>query len=904
MSGLRPFVAGLDPTIDIFDDPRGAEPLLPPAGGSEAMPSEPSYFQRAGQILKDSFTPRLPTREDIIGRAEALGTIGSSVPAFGAGILGLIGNLAVTRDPEKALDTYRDTMEALTYMPRTEGGRERISQFGELLEPVARAYESYGSAVGERTGSPLFGEYAEEFLDPLMAIPPLAAASRTTRKVPTIKSNIVADVDEFGLYSKAENVALQLPQEKQVGADAMRYFMKQGVKREELDDLGLLDLFREPRVTQRQILDRIGERKVNFEEEISYGGTPRETDIEFEDLTFEEAFFGSDADYEIEYQRDEYIREVMPQYGPERLAEESRQLSSASDPNEVAKWAEREIEFEDLSITAQNNLNAYAREIAEDSYNQEPIRQATLTIDGEPTDYRLIQGPYDDGYYPRGDAPYFLRRAFGRAEANQNPRTVSEQEVAVELQSLAMDQGDLDLAGGETPWEEYTLPGGDNYREFRFRLPGTTLFSEDTHFRGEPNNIFHARTKDRIDDDGNKILYVEELQSDWAQTGRDIGFRDPVALEQTRQQGVFAANEVLPFVSKMTLTSPDSIARPQFLRPLQNFQERFFQTTEGDWAPRGPDYDYEQGSVDNVRRGIVDLKAFLEGDEKLRREIAFLRAEDKIFDELPRSRKIEFAEQHLNRVEAASSSSGYRNFSADEVAALSDKDLDQIALKGFKTYLAARPRALKPFLEEANVEVNKILRENGLDENLPNIIAEQIEALDPDYVRKLADQLKAPQLGPFVGNTDSWNKLAIKRLAQVAQEEGYDKIAFTPGYVQYERWPQRYDRKTQQYVDNSGIKIQYDQNIPKAIKSALGTPAKIEDIYIEYEGFVPSPTVNLDDVTVTGETVRDKVKAGQSMYAVPIAITAGGLGALGEPAFQNPEEAEGTGISALPGPSI
>ena len=88
----RGFIAGLDPTIDIFEDPR--QRSLPPAAGSEALPSEPSYFQRAGQIHKDSFTPRLPTREDIIGRAEALGTIGSSVPAFGAGILGLIGNLA------------------------------------------------------------------------------------------------------------------------------------------------------------------------------------------------------------------------------------------------------------------------------------------------------------------------------------------------------------------------------------------------------------------------------------------------------------------------------------------------------------------------------------------------------------------------------------------------------------------------------------------------------------------------------------------------------------------------------------------------------------------------------------------------------------------------------------------
>jgi vacuolar-type H+-ATPase subunit F/Vma7 len=207
-------------------------------------------------------------------------------------------------------------------------------------------------------------------------------------------------------------------------------------------------------------------------------------------------------------------------------------------------------------------------------------------------------------------------------------------------------------------------------------------------------------------------------------------------------------------------------------------------------------------------------------------------------------------------------------------------------------------------------------------------VLEQLETLNPDYVRKLGEQIDQPQLGPFVGNTDSWNKLAIKRLAQVAQEEGYDKISFSPGSVQYARWPQRYDRKTEQYVDNVGIKVQYDVNVPKAVKKALGVEAKTEDVPIFYRRTdqlndeldelertgqvqrngiivnVPSPTVDLNEITVTGETVKDKVKAGQSMYAVPIAITAGGLAAIGDPEVAEAEEAEGTGISALPTRSL
>jgi hypothetical protein len=868
-----------------------------------------SYFERAGEILKDAFTPEFPTREGVVGRAETLGTLASSVPAFLAGIGSLGVNLAQTRDPQQALDAYRDTMESLTYMPRTQGGIERLAQFGELIEPVGRAYEAYGTAVGEGTGSPLFGEYAEEFLDPLMAIPPLAAASKITRKAPTIKSNIVADVDEFGLYSKAENVALQLPQEKQAGSDAMRYFRKKGVKREELEDLGLIDLFRQRRVTQAQILDRIGDRKVEFEEEISYGGSARETDIEYDELTFEE-FFGDGVEDEVIYQRDDYMRDT-----DYFNAESSRDASSANSPDELLRWQNNEIEYDDLSFTAQNNLDGIARELAEESYNQEPYRQATLTIDGEPTDYRLIQAPYEEGFYPRADAPFFLRRHFGM-EPNQQLRTVPEQELGVELQSLAMDQGDLDLGSGDVQWEDYTLPGGENYREFRFRIPGTTLFSEDTHFSGEPNNIFHARTKDRIGDDGSKILYVEELQSDWAQTGRDRGFQDPVALQREVQKGSDVVSQIMPVLEGLKpkylrdLQDSPLPDPPRSLAPLESFNVRF----GGEVGPY---------PAEGLKYGIGELKDFLASDETLRRDLAFLKAEDEVFDKLPRERKIDFATQHLSRSNTTQrmQEQGVPQETIDqfvlqtpqqfrqEVEGFTDRQLDQIALKGFKTYLREKPQAFNPFLEKANAEVNAQYEQFGVPDNISDLVLEQLETLDPDYVRKLGEQLSQPQLGPFVGNTDSWNKLAIKRLAQVAQEEGYDKISFSPGSVQYARWPKRYDRKTNQYVDNAGIKVQYDVNIPKAVKKALGVNAKIEDVPIfdsdgSLRAEVPSPTVDLNEIAVGGETVKDKVKAGQSMYAVPIAITAGGLAAIKDPEVAEAEEADGTGISALPRPRL
>lgn len=138
---------------------------------------------------------------------------------------------------------------------------------------------------------------------------------------------------------------------------------------------------------------------------------------------------------------------------------------------------------------------------------------------------------------------------------------------------------------GNTKYGKYTLPGGENYREVLLTLPhkspsvaaagwtakllmqkspvtGNPEFEvrdaddrfvniarsssdaqsainsvalwalrrrqSDGDYKskhwGQPNVLAHIRLEDRIDADGKKVLFVEELQSDWAQDGRQNGF--------------------------------------------------------------------------------------------------------------------------------------------------------------------------------------------------------------------------------------------------------------------------------------------------------------------------------------------------------------------------------------------
>lgn len=78
----------------------------------------------------------------------------------------------------------------------------------------------------------------------------------------------------------------------------------------------------------------------------------------------------------------------------------------------------------------------------------------------------------------------------------------------------------------ETQFSQYTLPGGENYREVLMRLPESKDVSiyKSPHW-SETNVLAHFRIDDRTDKAGNKILFIEEIQSDWHQKGRERGYQ-------------------------------------------------------------------------------------------------------------------------------------------------------------------------------------------------------------------------------------------------------------------------------------------------------------------------------------------------------------------------------------------
>tara|TARA_R100001463_G_scaffold18553_2_gene46378 strand:- start:1110 stop:7886 length:6777 start_codon:yes stop_codon:yes gene_type:complete len=77
------------------------------------------------------------------------------------------------------------------------------------------------------------------------------------------------------------------------------------------------------------------------------------------------------------------------------------------------------------------------------------------------------------------------------------------------------------------------LPGGENYSELVLKLPDGSLKGGETeyfevpsgHRFPEDNILAHVRFTERTDADGKRMLFLDEVQSDWNSEGRERGFK-------------------------------------------------------------------------------------------------------------------------------------------------------------------------------------------------------------------------------------------------------------------------------------------------------------------------------------------------------------------------------------------
>lgn len=152
-------------------------------------------------------------------------------------------------------------------------------------------------------------------------------------------------------------------------------------------------------------------------------------------------------------------------------------------------------------------------------------------------------------------------------------------------------QGVVGTDPNQVRYEEYTLPGArQGYTELLLQIPERDVVTTrevqspqgwgDTdggnigietvgdngndyrtgHWPGNPNVVAHVRLTERTDTSGAPIAFVEEIQSDWIQTGQRQGFRGFENITQLRQEYEAAVRQ-RDIVNAQTATIPVSEER-------------------------------------------------------------------------------------------------------------------------------------------------------------------------------------------------------------------------------------------------------------------------------------------------------------------------------------------------------
>ena len=285
-------------------------------------------------------------------------------------------------------------------------------------------------------------------------------------------------------------------------------------------------------------------------------------------------------------------------------------------------------------------------------------------------------------------------------------------------------------------YAQYTLPGGENYREVLLHLPpkgllplqegeyarlselsntrnrtpeqlaeyydlaarygseGMNLAPEEVfnqnHFPDIKNLLAHLRMSDRTGPNGEKILHVEELQSDWGQKGRDEGFAN---LELQKQKQDLRDK-------KNALVEQQIASRRQLL----------------------DQYKIDKQPFEDAYASVM--------------------------------------QPYENRF----ANESYKKSFIDEYNAAADKALEQH----------------KHLLDPAQEKFNSLNKQNE------DYYRSQIKELNDQY-NSLPKNGSIPS-APYVTNTGSWTDLALKRALKEAAEGGYDKLVWTPGSEQAQRY--------------------------------------------------------------------------------------------------------------------
>ena len=292
-----------------------------------------------------------------------------------------------------------------------------------------------------------------------------------------------------------------------------------------------------------------------------------------------------------------------------------------------------------------------------------------------------------------------------------------------------------------------------------------------THW-SDPDIFAHYRVSDMTGPNGEKILYVDEVQSDWHQKARDSRKQqikkllisekadiDRQALEQLRGE-----------IGNVVLT-PDNMNRLKKIE-LALTKERRFQLEKEvpeDAGYRGAEDNERLDKLNQRMQDIRDVGVTTEDIKEYYtpgKIIGDSSGYDKVLSFNDGSKSPRYQEVYDSRFQQAMNAGVGPEVAANFAKRRADEDLKH---DWSVTVIQVDPRTGEPIKTE-KPRTHQTSPERLILAQLRNE-AETIETKKPD--------------APFKKN---WHELAVRDILDLAANEGYDKVAFSPGIEQVKRY--------------------------------------------------------------------------------------------------------------------
>jgi diguanylate cyclase (GGDEF)-like protein len=250
--------------------------------------------------------------------------------------------------------------------------------------------------------------------------------------------------------------------------------------------------------------------------------------------------------------------------------------------------ARKVTKAEVLAFLEQNGVKVEETMLTDDgSDTTQTVQNLVVQLDALGYDVAFdMEGERVDAVTHRGSRTEFYPQR-SDAEAEDGFQDLPPNVRALVTRMETMLDGARDQHPASTKFQNYTLPGGQNYRELLLTLPpkaspeyarfeaiGKKPWNDRTpqeneeyralgmrgdvtpppQFRSshfdQPNILAHVRFDERTDADGKRVLFIEEFQSDWAQKGKREGFADPAAFKEIEAQHDKASKDMLAAYEK------------------------------------------------------------------------------------------------------------------------------------------------------------------------------------------------------------------------------------------------------------------------------------------------------------------------------------------------------------------